>query len=67
MWSQTFSDNGDMNDHKLGGSLFGFAYKMLMPVNVRNSTMNILSVFQFFLFVPSVMNGIVKSTAVRLA
>lgn len=44
MYSQTSNDNGDMNENNSGGSLFGFAYKMLMP---------------------NVMNGIVKSTAVR--
>lgn len=43
IYNHTSSDNGDINENKLGGSFIGFAKRILIP---------------------SVINGIVKSTAV---
>lgn len=39
MWSQTLSDNGFMNDHKLGGSSFGLEYNILIPKRDQCSQM----------------------------
>lgn len=33
MYNQTCNDSGSINENKRGGSLWGFAYRMLIPVS----------------------------------
>lgn len=66
IYIHTESDNGFMNENKLGFSLWGFKYKMLIPGEKREGFLiRIYKPHRIFKHIPKVIKGVVKSTADR--
>lgn len=66
MYIHTESDNGFMNENKLGFSLWGFKYKMLIPEDKwKDFFIKISNPIRIFKHIPKVIKGVVKSTADR--
>lgn len=67
MYNHTSNDNGDMNENRFCGFSSGFAYKILIPEKCSKdlSTLILLRT-KIDAKLPSVMNGLEKSTADRL-
>lgn len=62
IYNQTSNDSGAINENSPGGSFFGLAYKILIPVKIQTLYKRTYANIHVL---PSVIKGIVKSTAVR--